>query len=385
MKKIGIITVSKTYNFGAELQAFALQKKLCLMGYQAEIIDYLYFKNSKYKFTKSAKPLFKFSKTQIIKEYILYRILSPVYDLIMPQIFPRLKRKMYNFNYFNTEVSKFSKTYKSFDELYSAQMPYDVYIAGSDQLWNPNTGTSLKPYFLTFAPNNRKKLSYASSFGVSMINPEQNSIYRELLNNLDFISAREKQGVKLAEMLTGKRVTQVLDPTLLLNKEDWSNLVSLNNFKFKNYILIYQLSDSNTIISLANFIKDKTGMPIYRITKNPFFNSKDANITNITDAGPREFISYFLNASFIITNSFHGTAFSVNFKIPFTAILSKKRKNNSRIESFLETTNLYNRLLYEEDNNKFNELSLVVDFNNSSRLLNEEIIKSIEFLQKSIN
>ena len=385
MKKVGIITVSRTYNYGAELQAYALQKKLNQMGYKAEIIDYLYFKNSKYKYTSLSKPLFRFSSKQTFKEFVLYRIISPVYDALMPLLVKPLRIKMKNFKSFSNNISNFSKQYRSFEALYKANLDYDVYIAGSDQLWNPATGTSLEPYFLTFAPQNKIKFSYASSFGVSELSEYQKSIYTRLLNNLDYISVRESQGVELARRLTGREITQVLDPTLLLNKMEWETIITEKERKHSEYILIYQLSESEKIVELAYKLKDKLGLPIYRICKRPIFSQKNIDIFNVLDAGPLEFIYYFNNASFVITNSFHGTAFSVNFKVPFYAVLSKKKKNNSRIESFLHMIDLNSRIVYEENIEDPIQTITELDFSNSMKILNEEVNKSVIFLESSIN
>ncbi len=389
MKKLGIVTVCKTYNFGAELQAFALQRKLADLGYDAEVINYLYYKNSRHIPSKASKPLTNFPKSYKIKAYFLYHIFTPfIYETILPLFSGNLKRKLKRFVDFHRKHTQFSKEYRSFQQLYDANLPYDVVIAGSDQLWNPATGTSLKPYFLTFAKGKMKKISYASSFGVAEIQPEYQNIYRELLSNLDEIGVRETQGVAMVkQLLPDKTVTQVLDPTLLLTKENWMKVVNTTeSYNYPpSYILIYQLSTSNGIVNQARVLSNETGLPVLRICKRPLMAEKDEGITNVLDAGPAEYIHLFLNAALVLTNSFHGTAFSVNFEIPFYTILSKKKKNNSRLSSFLRLVNLEQQLIFEESIVDKQLGMPQIDFVEARATLLDEKKKSLEYLTKAID
>ncbi|WP_299583622.1 polysaccharide pyruvyl transferase family protein [uncultured Sunxiuqinia sp.] len=385
MTKIGIITVSRTNNYGAELQAFALQRKLVNMGFDAEIIDYLYFKHPKYRWSKGAKPIIQFSLKHRVKEFVLYRIVSPVFDLFGPVVSRSLRIRKRNFELFHKRFTSFSSTYRSYRELYEAKMDYDIYMVGSDQVWNPATGTSLEPYFLTFASSEKRKVSYASSFGVSEIESAYRKDYERLINNLDLISVREEQGVELVEELADRESIRVLDPTLLLDRKEWCKYESPIPIEEKKVILIYQLSPSETIIELANQLHEKTGFPIIRICKGPLFQEKNEKITNVRDAGPSEFLFLFNRAAYVITNSFHGTAFSVNFGIPFFVVLSRKKKNNSRLESFLELVGLKNRILFEDNTQEAIPLLEPIDYELVHEKLKNEQSKSLDFLTKSIS
>lgn len=384
MKKIGIITIVRTNNYGAELQAFALQQKLALLGYKTEVIDFLYFKHRNHKRSKGSDPIVKKRFPSRIKEHILYRIVSPLVEMLMPIFHHKTKDRIRNFRAFRENNISFSKTYRSQRELYSAKLNYDIFMVGSDQVWNPFSGTSLSPYFLTFAPKDARKISYGSSFGVSEIDDLYKDKYNQYLNNLDKISVREKQAVKLVRKLSERDSTWVLDPTLLLTKEEWSQFELPSKTTDPQIILLYQLTSSETIVELAQKIHKKTGLPVKRICKRSFLHKKDPNIENILDVGPAQFLSLYSKAVFVVTNSFHGTAFSVNFTVPFFSVISKARNNNSRIESFLELVRLENRIVYEGTEIENIDIESPLDFTEVQSKLNYERAASVNFLLKSI-
>jgi len=381
---VGIITISRTSNYGAELQAYALQKKLNELGFDAELIDYLYFKHSKHKPTKLSKPDVTFSKKQNLKDFITYRFISPLIDNIGAILHSPIKLRLKNFKKFHKKGgTRYSKQYKSYSELKQANLDYDVYIVGSDQVWNPGTATSLAPYFLDFAPKNKLRMTYASSFGVSEIPKQYHSLYKTYFDNLQYIGVRENQGVKLVKEISGKKATQVLDPTLLLSKNDWENITSFStNIPKEQYILIYKLHESNTLIKHALLLKKKLNYKIYNICKRAFSNTSIDGVVNLLDAGPAEFVALFKNAEFVFTTSFHGTAFSVNFNIPFYAVLKPNKANNSRITDFLGNLNLSDRIIWEGEDNNLNDRNVDFEFANSK--LKNDKISSIQYLENTI-
>lgn len=386
MKKIGIITIVKVNNYGAELQAFALQKKLELMGYHAEVIDYLYYKNWRFKDTKESQPFIPMSRKEKLTYWIKYRFINFLIDRILPILNSAVRNRNNRFESFHKINTKFSKTFFSYQELYHAKLDYDIFMVGSDQVWNPAASSTIEPYFLTFAPKDAKKISYASSFGVSQIEDQLKEKYKTLLNNINTISVREDSGIKLVKQLTGKDATQVADPTLLLSKQEWTNYMKLYPNMPPRYILIYQLSDSDAIVNLACRISSERNIPIFRICKRAFNVRKDRGINNILDAGPSEFLSLFYNAEYIITNSFHGTAFSVNFNKPFFTVVSSTKKNNARMQSLLELMNLKDRLIYDNINIKTIDISTQkLDFQNCNIKLEKIPKDSITFLANSLS
>ncbi|MGC3978519.1 MAG: polysaccharide pyruvyl transferase family protein [Paludibacteraceae bacterium] len=386
MKKVGIITISRINNYGAGLQSYALQKKIQLLGYDAEMIDYLYFKHKSYKQTSQAKPLATFSKKEEIKQYVLYRIATPVIENFLSLFHRSVNKRLKNFAEFHQRNIRFSKQYRSIAALYNGEHPYDVFIVGSDQVWNPDTGTSLAPYFLDFAPEDRLKISYASSFGVSSIDPAYHLAYRRYFENLNAISVREEDGVKLVKEITGRNAERVLDPTLLLTKKDWLTVVDKRQDLPDKYVLIYTLHDSPAALEWAHYIRAKFNLKIIRICKRSFANKKEENVRNIGDAGPAQFVELFSNASFVVTNSFHGTAFSVNFNIPFVAVLKIGKENNSRISNFLNLVKLNERIVNETHLPEKKPADFfATDFSVSNQILERERESSIHYLLSNLN
>lgn len=379
MKRIGIITIVKVNNYGAELQALALQRKLSLMGYDSEIIDYLFYKNPLHKREKISRPFYPYPIKNRIKEWLL-----PIYENIKTIPF----RKEYNirkngFSSFHDRNTKFSSVcYKSYSELYNNPPIYDVYCVGSDQVWNPRCYTNLNPYFLTFAPKEAKKISYASSFGVKTLPENAKKQYCELLQNLDYISVREENGVQLVKEVSGKDAINVADPTLLLTKDEWKPIAKYDKVPNEKYILLYVLKDSEYIKNTAIELSRKTGLKVVRICKGAFKQDKESdNILNITDAAPDDFLGLIDKAEMVLTNSFHGTVFSILFEKDFYTIIKRGVENNSRQLSLLKTLDI-DRIKYEDES--FMESSSI-DWTMINKILIEFRQKSVDYLNEAIN
>lgn len=384
MKKVGIITIVNVNNYGAELQAFATFRKLQLMGYNAEIINYLYYKDWRYIDSKMSRSFNSMSIKGKIIYFAKYRVASFVLNKILPLICKDVKQRIANFNSFHQHNTRFSKLYKSMKDLYTDTPIYDVYMVGSDQVWNPNASSSIEPYFLTFAPHSALTVSYASSFGVSKI--ENNSIANRIklgLSSIKTISVRESSGVNLVKELTGRTAQLVCDPTLLLNKSEWTMFMKPVSNMPQRYVLIYQLSESDAIVKLATRIGKQEQIPVYRICKRAFKVKKDKGVVNILNAGPSEFLSLITNASFIITNSFHGTAFSINFDVPFYTVVSAKKKNNNRMESLLDYVGLGKRIV--KDDVDITNLPIIgYDVNATQLKLKSFRLESEKFLEDAL-
>ena len=384
MKKVGIITIVNVNNYVAELQAFATFRKLQLMGYNAEIINYLYYKDWRYIDSKMSRSFNSMSIKGKIIYFAKYRVASFVLNKILPLICKDVKQRIANFNSFHQHNTRFSKLYKSMKDLYTDTPIYDVYMVGSDQVWNPNASSSIEPYFLTFAPHSALTVSYASSFGVSKI--ENNSIANRIklgLSSIKTISVRESSGVNLVKELTGRTAQLVCDPTLLLNKSEWTMFMKPVSNMPQRYVLIYQLSESDAIVKLATRIGKQEQIPVYRICKRAFKVKKDKGVVNILNAGPSEFLSLITNASFIITNSFHGTAFSINFDVPFYTVVSAKKKNNNRMESLLDYVGLGKRIV--KDDVDITNLPIVgYDVNATQLKLKSFRLESEKFLEDAL-
>lgn len=379
MKKIGIITIVHVNNYGAELQAFALQHKLNQLGHNAELINYLFYKNPRFKPTKKSQPFIKLSLKQRGKEFMY-----PYFKTVKSLPYSKQKKLRDNkFSEFHKLYTKQTEEIDTIDKLYKTKFDYDVYVVGSDQVWNPNTNINIEPYFLTFAPKDKLKISYASSFGVNSIPQIHQEKYASLLNNIDKIGTREKTGVEIVNNVSGKTATWVLDPTFLLNKKEWSEFGVSTDIK-KPYLLMYVLTDSDYISNLATQIADKHNLQIVRICKNAFVEDKSEGVINIIDAGPREYLGLFEKASFVLTTSFHGTCFSVNFNVPFFTILKKNKTNNSRQIDLLADLGIKDRILFVDDKVADNDV-MSIDFNSVNVKLEKNRANSLNFLTDAIS
>lgn len=379
MTKIGIITILKVNNYGAELQAYATQKALQLMGYDAEIIDYLFYKNPLHKRTKMSAPMAKMS----IKKH-LQELLFPIIANWKTRNFREAQEaRNKKFEQFHAENTKQSECYDTINKLMAAQLDYDVLMSGSDQVWNPGVYSSLDPYLLRFGTEKMKRVAYASSFGVSSLPEDMKAYYRDALQKYNAISVREDNAVDLVKCVSGCDAQLVLDPTLLLNKNQWLEVAKpVDALPQEPFVLIYELIPAPYVKELARYVSEKTGMPIVRLCKNASVEDMEPEIINVIDAGPSEFLTLFDKAGFVVTNSFHGTAFSINFGKQFYTVIPKGKSNNSRQQSILKLFRCEDRMIVE--GSVMPELR-PMDFATVLSCLDIERDKSLNYLKKAIN
>ena len=388
--KIAIVTFVHAYNYGAELQCFALQYKLRSMGYDAEVLNIFRPSDEEYKHTKAADKKFsqlykhksvsdKKAKRHAFIANILDKILKIVY-------FKKYRDRKNNFDVFHVKFTKLSnESFFNFCDLYNRTWNYSHFVVGSDQVWNYSCPFSIEPYMLTFVTN-AKKISYAASIGHSEIPKELHPFYKKHITSFDFVSIREEQGTKIVKQITKREdICTVLDPTLLLTKKEWERIFKLKQSQKKPYILLYLLSRSSYSVELAIDLAKRKDWDIKIITVGviPQYNYK--NITYICGASAAIFVSLFYGASFVITNSFHGTAFSVNFNIPFISTTRNDKRYNSRLENILKIVNLEKRLVYEHTLDfKIGDDLINEDFTSVNVALNKEREKSLNFIVRSL-
>lgn len=388
--KIGIITYIKDDNYGEELQAFALQYFLNTHGYDAEVIDLekrvkdlsrskdtiLPAIKNRFKFYGWKAPFYIISKfIEVIKKSI-YSSLNKEYKEQFHQLF---------LDFFN-QYTKHSDKYYTLEEIRETKnLSYDTYIAGSDQIWNYMHTDFLDVFFLEFAKKfNAKRISYAASISVSEIPNEMKKTYQHLANNIQYLSVRELQGAQLLKEICKKEAEVVLDPTLLLDKTEWMKCVGQNPLKNDIYILVYTLSGSKYIKQLAKNIacSIKCNKIVYIINNKSFIYENDLEKQIIID--PTEWVGLMSEATYVVTDSFHGTAFSINFNRPFTTLVNPVSNMNTRVMSILEITQLKDRIIFDDGNNHMPS-SLHIDFSNANKIIQEWKNKSIQFLQKALD
>lgn len=335
MKTIGIITIHRIYNYGSVLQAFALQQVCKKIGYHTEIIDY--------KFPNE----FHIAKSSTKKPSV--SLFGKVKSFIMKVLFARsLLRQHHSIDQFvATHLNLSEMCFKTPEQLAKYPPEYDIYITGSDQVWNHNHCFGDVSFFLGFAGGQLKKISYASSFGTKEIDDCFKKPYADLLSRYSHLSVREISGVSIIRELTGKKAQLVLDPTLLLTPAEWNDIAKTPREKGK-YILCYYLNYSFDPFPyadhLAQHIRRITGYRIVRVGRPPEA-FRNPHTVNMVGASPEEFVGLIRDAAIVLTTSFHGTAFALNFGIPVFTIVENRSSSDSRQVSLMESVGLGNRIL----------------------------------------
>lgn len=334
-KAIGIITMHKVPNFGSALQAYALQQVVFDFGYDCELIDYIYPNEYHKQFHSNKGKWYSFVKT-----FIPNRFLSPS---------DRDNKKIRQF--WKTHF-KLSRTYNTKEELQQNPPRYDIYLTGSDQVWNPRFIKGDTSFLLSFAPDSAKKIAYSSSFACAKIDKEYLPEYKRLLSKYSQISVREKSGQGIVKTLTGKDTPITLDPTLLLKPEDWDAICSTENKTYKNeeyifaYVLDYAVKCTPYIYEVVKYFKNITNYRvIYLDQKGKLPKELSGTVERPYVVSPATFISLFKNAKLVITSSFHGTAFAANFGVPLYSIISKETGKDSRQLSLLTELGISNRAI----------------------------------------
>lgn len=337
MKSVGIITIHKINNYGSVLQAYALQKVFENMGCKVEIIDYNFPNEYHIQHQYTIKDNNQPNEPSWIK--MLY-----AFDLI---------RQHRSINAFVSKYQHLSKIqYHSPDELKRTPPKYDIYITGSDQLWNPHHCGGDPAFLLHFAPENALKASYAASMCINVLPTELTNLYCSLLNKYQFISVREFSSVQVIKNLTGKNVSNVLDPTLLLDRNQWNEIASKKRIVKKKYILCYFLNYTFNAFPyvdyLAKYIQQQTGYEIVRVARPPHQLIISHTIYKIA-ASPEDFLALVRDAEIVLTTSFHGTAFAVNYGKPVFTVVQNKTASDSRQVDLMYSLGLDKQILSIND------------------------------------
>lgn len=355
MNKIGLISFHRANNYGAVLQAYALSDIIKRLGYNPITIDY------KNQSIENSYALYYFkgrSLKSIISGAITYHI---------------RKKKKYKYEDFR---SKFLTLYEVTD-LFSMNCDiFSKFITGSDQVWNYKIILFDKVYFLNFVYDHKKKNSYAASFGFDRVPDEFLDDYKKLLSDFNHISVRESQGANIIKELIGRDAEVCLDPTMLLSGDEWCKIS--HDFKSKkDYILIYQMATSQSLLDFAVYLSKKTNCDIIYISDAI---RKRIKATYASGIGPLEFLGLLKNAKYVVTNSFHGTAFSINFNKPFfVEMLPPPANVNSRLKSILDIFDLRSRQIINGNNdNIFNE----IDYTSVNQKLELERQRSLDYLKR---
>ncbi|WP_071131746.1 polysaccharide pyruvyl transferase family protein [Enterococcus timonensis] len=363
MKKISVITLHAIKNYGSVLQTLATQEIFQNMNLEVEFVNYIRPDASDEAildtWTKKEKGLIKLTKKIIL--------------------LPTIKKWKTVFGGFlKSNINLSENTYSTTQDFLENPIVSDNYCVGSDQVWNSKWNLGLIPeFFLSYAPSGSNKISFASSFGKEKLDDWEKVETKNLLADFRHISVRENSAVDIINDLDIAGAVHVLDPTLVLDKDFWAKFAG-ESPKRKKYCLIYQLNSNSNFDKFTKEYARKNGLELLRICIRYDQFIKTGKPVFIPEV--KEFVSLFLNASCVITDSFHATAFSINLNIPFISIYPGEF--STRIASILKVMHLENRHL--EDYSKTIEIN-DIDFDYANKLLNKQRAETMEFLTTAIN
>ncbi len=349
--KIHIITLHSIYNPGSALQAFGLQRFLESNGYDTEIIDY--------------RPSYSTIGRNKIKGYLR--------KVLFYQNERKVKQKYETF--MDSEMKLSSNTYRSFEQLKQSYNIDDIFIAGSDQLWNSDYDCGRdQAYYLDFTDSDNK-MSYATSVGKKYISGDEINRIAKSIVHYKTVSVREKSTSEILTSELGRDVFWVCDPVFLLDHMAYSKMT--RDIDKEKYALVYLSSESKILDSIVEDIREKTGYKIILIGGN---RTRCACDEHIKDLGPYDFLSLIKNSEIVISSSFHATAFSHIFHKKFGVILPNM--NGERIESLLALTGLSSHIVKDIDG--IPAIYEDIDYSSVDASLDEFICESKKILLNGI-
>lgn len=381
MKKIGLMTLSCVPNQGAMLQAYATWRYFNdrLKDKKDISFEVINYEPLDQKLRYSKKGLIQATiKNHSIKDLVKLPFRLMVFN----------KKETYIMHLKGLNFQKLFLNTKKVD-LSSLSNEYDAFVTGSDQTWNPYMIGDNYSFLLDFT-DSQNKYAYAASFGISDFPDMKIDTYRNLLSKYKLISVREISGVDILKKILpqNNNYCNVLDPTLLLSKETWSQLEEKHAHINEKYAFMYLAKPSNELIQYATVYCKKNGIKLY-VTSTPntytkFCNDNDG-VNYLGMLSPQEFIAWIHYASITFTNSFHGIAFSLNFEKNFYTVLNDKKYSisNARLESILTVLGLQNRLIsspqIDSEEIEYSRVNVVLnDLRKKSKEFIELIIKDIE-------
>lgn len=372
MNTIGIITIHKIHNYGSVLQAYALQRVCKELGYRADIIDYCFpnsfqesnryqaINDNQSNEPKWVKSLFGLS---------LWRQHKGIDTFVKNQL----------------QLSQ--RQYMSPDELEFAPPHYDIYLTGSDQVWSPRHTNGDPSFLLHFAPEDKKRIAYAASIGSSCIPEELQNLYLNLLGKYNHIGVREKTGKDIIRDLTGKDATVVLDPTLLLDGKQWDEIATNKRQIKRKYILCYFLNYSFNafpyVEELAKEIQKQTGYEIVRVARPPHHLGEPHTHYRV-GASPEEFLALIRDSEMVLTTSFHGTAFAVNYGKPVLTVVKDRNAGDSRQVSLMQSLGLDGQIVTIQDPLPYASQARY-DVEREQYILSELRDASLNYLKNALN
>lgn len=352
MKNVGIMTLHIGDNYGALLQCYALRHMLnSFSDVRAEVINF--------------DPGREF----------------PVYDDIGIQ--EKYCRKLEKFRKFNEVYNGVSG--KAFRDIHTLEtMNCEYYITGSDQVWNTSFVFASEAYFLNFTPPDAKKIAYAPSIGLPLSSPKlRREWFERNIPMFDFLSLREMSYEKFLKEFTNKKIYSVVDPTLLLESRDYDELCGRAEYPQGEYLVLYFLKHDNSaplLIEFANMVSRKFNLKVVYSFASIFPQTFKNDSETFYYSDPKEFVQLVKHAKAVITNSFHGTIFSIKYHVPFFTYIVDSMA--SRVTDLLKSVSLEDRIVYGY--RKLSEDMLQIDFTKADMVLEKKRRESIHYLKMAL-
>ena len=361
-KTVAYLTRHHISNYGSVLQAYATQHTLEKLGYQPVCIDY-YRRDEQPDRLVPTRLICSSWNTSALKRLIFLLTQTPVYRFAD-----------HRFARYRQLLRMTDKRYSTEQELREDPPAADIYMTGSDQTWNTVTCGELDPaYFLSFLGDNVKKISYAASFGKAELSPSEQALIAPLLKGYQAITVREKSGCSLLDGM-GLQGRQVLDPVLLLSRDEWEALLPQRQCR-ERYLLVYQLHPNKAFEQYTAEFAKRSGLRLYRISHCIHHAVRCGRF--LCCPPPAEFLYRIRNAACLLTDSFHGTAFAVAMNTPFIDVLP--RSYSERISSLLQLIGCEDRILKHFDD--FSLMERSIDFQSVNEKLQTERLRSIAILK----
>lgn len=366
---INVITRHAPPNYGSLLQAIATQRVIMNLGHECRIINYIPKCETGVRMAITQLEQKTKWRRNPIKKAIYLMVAEPK-TLLMDRKFLAMRKKYLLMGPYCATTGELKKLY--------AEKKDEVFLTGSDQVWGPiSTGHYDPTYFLDFVPKSSRKLAFAASFGKAIFDEQTLKEYAVLLKKYDSLAVRENVAVELLKKMDIS-AKQVLDPTLLMDADAWSEYVKPMK-KPEKYVLVYQIHANSDLDHYAVKFAEKAELPLLRVSPLLHQARRSGKFVYCPDISG--FLDLVKNAAYMVTDSFHGTAFAINFNTQFVEVLPNTG-TSSRNQSILEFTGLTNRIV--RDLNDFSYIDQEIDFKEANEKIGTSRIESIRILEEML-
>lgn len=390
MKKIGIAAVTYKDNFGSALQTYATQYTLEKLGYDARIFEI----KGVHRGIMMKKMLYYAGRLfdPVEAKYLFANLTSrsrKSASVSSDQFAQDMKVRHQMYQVFNNKWNKMLPTVKGWAGLRKQASEMDAVVVGSDQLWRPSNIVGCY-YTLEFVPENIKKISFSTSFGVPELPSRLHKHAKKFLSRIEHISVREDSGAEIVKKESGRDATVVCDPTMMLTAEEWMHIQNEKSFAEGKYILMYLMGDNPEQRNFVKALSKQTGCRIIGLLHGATYISYDEDVVDEKpyNVGPAEFINLIRNAEYVCTDSFHCCVFSILNSTKFFAFRrwpdGSKFSANDRLYTLLKFTGLERRML-EGDEDVAKSVEDEIDFTEVLPRVDNRRKESMEFLVNALN